>query len=72
MYANTLKHIDSSADSTEVMKLVSHLFKTTVSFGWSEKNQECWKNQRQIDDKPNSTLGAANIPDEKNSFWILV
>lgn len=42
MYAYTFKHIDSSADSTEVVKLVSHLLKTAVSFGWSEeiKNAE--------------------------------
>lgn len=48
MYAYTFKHIDSSADSTEVMKLVSHLLKTAVSFGWSE---EIKKNAEKIGGK---------------------
>lgn len=40
MYAYTFKHIDSSADSREVMKVGSHLLKTAVSFGWSENTKE--------------------------------
>lgn len=43
MYEYTFKHIDPSADSTEIRKSVSHLLKRAVSFQpvqWGKKKKK--------------------------------
>lgn len=68
MYEYTFKHIDPSADSTEIRKSVSHLLKRAVSFQpvqWGKKK----KKKRKVavnDDKLKSTL--ANTPSVKTVF----
>lgn len=72
MYAYTFKHIDSMADSIEVIAWFQTCLKQLSALASFKKNQEgWWKNEKQIDKKLKSTLGEANISTEKHSFWLL-
>lgn len=69
MHAYTFKHIDSSADSTQVISWFQTCLKELSALAGFKKNQEGYqKNEKQIDKKLKSMLGEANMSTEKNSF----